>query len=184
MRLPISATIAVLLAALSLGSACSFTKDLDRHRAELLAATAPDVSLTEKRDALGYSAVRMMSQAVTKLNPKRGVKYVEAYAKTNGPLLDTLAAQIKRGQADMSQGGRVGFLLSAASRPYTKEAIDLIPKFVRKYKQVRAVSRITGSLKDAVLGKAAEGVGGLLGEVDRGPLPTVDERRARVGALR
>ena len=156
------------LLCLMLGSACSFTKDLEQHRSELLAATAPGVSLSEKRDALGYSAVRMMDQAVTKLNPKKGVKYVEAYARTNGALIDTLAAQIQRGQADMSQRERVGFLLSAASRPYAKQAIDLLPKFVRKFKQIQAVPRITGSLKDAVLGKAVEGLGGLLGRVERG----------------
>ena len=145
-------------------AACSFTKDLERHRADLLAAVGPEVPLAQKRDALGYSAVGMMHEAVDRLNPKRGVKYVEAYAKTNGPLLDTLVAQITRAQEDMSQREQIAFALSAATRPYAREAVDLIPRFVRKYKQVRAVSRITGSLKDAVLGKAAEGLGGFLGE--------------------
>ncbi len=147
-------------------AACSFTKDLEQHHAELLAAVGPEVPLTDKRDALGYSAVRMMHEAVDKLNPKKGVRYVEAYAKQNGDLLDTLAAQIKRAQDTMARSQQVAFVLSAASRPYAKDAIELIPRFVKKYRQVRAVDRITGNLKDAVLGKAAEKLGGFLGEVD------------------
>ena len=168
MRLSACLPIAALLVTLFLGSACSFTKNLDAHRASLLAATGPDVSLSEKRDALGTSAVSMMSQAVDKLNPKRGVKYVEAYAKTNGPLLDTLVAQITRGQEEMDRGERVKFLLGAASRPYVREAVGLIPRFIAKYKQIQAVSRITGGLKEAVLGKAADTLGGLLGENEGG----------------
>lgn len=163
-------------------AACSFTKDLDRHHAELLAAVGPDVPLAEKRDALGYSAVRMMHQAVDRLNPKKGVKYVEAYAKANGDLLDTLAAQINREQNEMTRGEQIAFVLSAASRPYAKDALDLIPRFVKKYNQIRAVSRITGNLKDAILGKAAEKLGGFLGETEldrsgQDPLHTHRERK-------
>lgn len=158
------AHLLLLTLAAALASSCSFTKDLEDHRAALLAATADDVSLTDKRDALGTSAVSMMTEAVKKLNPKRGARYVEAYAKTNGALVDTLVAQIQRGTAELDRGERVAFLLSAASRPYARDAVDLIPRFVRKYKQVRAVSRITGGLKDAILGGAAEKLGGFLGE--------------------
>ncbi len=143
-------------------AACSFTKDLERHHVELLAAVGPDVPLAEKRDALGYSTVGMMHQAVDKLNPKKGVRYVEAYSKANGELLDTLTAQILRGQQEMTRGQQVAFGLSAVTRPYAKDAIDLIPRFAKKYRQVRAVSRITGNLKDVILGKAVEALGGLL----------------------
>ena len=172
-----------VLCALTAAGSCGFTKDLERHRADLLAAVGPDVPLAEKRDALGYSAVGMMHEAVDRLNPKRGVKYVEAYAKTNGALLDTLVAQITRAQDSMSQREQIAFALSAASRPYAREAVDLIPRFVRKYRQVRAVSRITGGLKDVLLGKAAERLGGLLGEggvraAGQGPLHPQREREA------
>lgn len=160
-----------LLAATLLG-ACSFTKNLEEHRAQLLAAAAPDVSLADKRDALGYSTVRMMNQAVNRLNPKKGVKYVKSYAAQNGPLLDTLAAQISRGTADMTTGQRVGFFLGAATRPYVKDAADLVPKFIKRYQQIQAVSRITGRLKEAVLGEAATKLGGFLGDIDGG-VPSV-----------
>ncbi len=149
---------------LAFTASCSFTKDLEQHRLRLAAATAPDVSLADKRDALGLSTVAMMHEAVDRLNPKKGAKYVQAYAKTNGPFIDTLVAQLKRGQANMSQTQRIAFGLSAITRPYAKDAIDLIPRFVRKYQQIQAVARITGGLKDVILGKAAEQLGGLFGE--------------------
>lgn len=168
-RLLFAATFLILLS-----SSCSFTKDLEAHQAALLAAIGPEVSLSQKRDALGQSTVGMMHQAVDKLNPKRGAQFVKAYAKTNGPLIDTLAAQLMRGQRDMSRPERVAFMLGGASEPYVRDAVDLIPRFVRKYKQIQAVSRITGSLKDAVLGKAADRILGSFGQVDfDGPNPVV-----------
>lgn len=166
--LPAALAIVTLLAA----GACSFTKDLEAHQAQLLAAVGPDVPLNQKRDALGRSAVGMMHEAVDKLNPKRGATYVKAYAKTNGALLDTLAAQIVRGQQAMSRSERIAFGLGAATTDYGRDALELIPRFVRKYKQIQAVSRITGNLKDAVLGKAAERLGGLLGEASASPAPS------------
>ncbi len=159
--------IYLALPLLVLAQACSFTKDLEAHHQQLLAAVGPDVPLSAKRDALGESTVRMMHQAVNKLNPKKGAKYVEAYAKTNGSLLDTLAAQIVQGQRKMNKAERVAFVLGGVSEFYVIDAVELIPKFVKKYKQIRAVSRITGNLKEAVLGKAAEQLGGLLGDSTR-----------------
>ena len=142
-----------------LATGCSFTKDIQAHRERLLAATAPDVSASAKRDALGESAVAMMHQALDRLNPKRGAQYVRAYAKTNGPLIDTLAAQIGRAQAGMTDAQRVGFALSAAREPYAREALELVPRFVRKYEQISAVTDISRRLKEAVLGKLGEGLG-------------------------
>ena len=153
-------TIIPLLLIACLTASCSFTKDLEAHRLRLSAATAPGVSLSEKRDALGESTVAMMHEAVDRLNPKKGVRYVKAYAKTNGPLLDTLVAQIKRGQAEMTTAQRIAFGVGAATKSYSREAIDLVPRFVRKYEQIQAVTRITGGLREVILGKS----GGRLGD--------------------
>ena len=161
-----------------LAGGCAFTKDLEAHRARLIAATAEGVSLSAKRDALGESTVAMMNEAVNRLNPKKGVKYVEAYAKTNGPLLEQLVSQIKEGQRDMSQTERIAFGLSAATRPYAKDALALIPEFTKKFKQIQAVARITGGLKDVLLGKAAEKLGGLLGEAPVAPTKADDRASA------
>ncbi len=175
----------VLLCNVLAQAACSFTKDLEQHRSELLAAVGPEVPLAEKRDAVGFSTVRMMHEAVDRLNPKKGVKYVEAYAKTNGVLLDSLVAQITRAQNKMTTREQVAFGLSAATRPYAREAIALIPRFVKKYEQVRAVNRITGNLKDAVLGRLGDQLGGFLGDVETSggtaphvPLEVQGEREA------
>ena len=150
---------------LVLAQACSFTKDLERHHAQLLSAVGPDVPLSQKRDALGQSTVGMMHEAVDRLNPKKGAQYVRAYAKTNGTLLDTLVAQIARGQNAMSRQEKVAFMLGGATESYVRDAVALLPRFVAKYKQVQAVSRITGGLKEVLLGKASEKILGGLGDV-------------------
>ena len=174
----------VALALVALLSGCSSSKQIAAHGERLRAAAAPGVSLVDKRDALGESAVAMMHQAVDRLNPKKGARFVTAYAKTNGPYLDTLVAQIRRGQAAMTNAERIAFGLGAVSRPYAKDALELMPRFVKKYRQVQAVSRITGGLKEAILGKAAERLGGLLGAADAAVDPRATARQAgRIPAL-
>ena len=162
-------------------AACSFTKDLEQHHAELLAAVGPDVPLTEKRDALGYSTVRMMHQAVDRLNPKKGVKYVEAYAKTNGALLDTLAAQIVREQKDMTPGEQLAFGLSAARDRTPRTPSTSSRASSGSTNKSAPCSGSPATSKDAVLGKAADELGGLLGETGstcgQDPLHTHRERK-------
>lgn len=137
----------------SLSMSCGFTKDLQSHQSRLFAATAVDVSLSEKRDVLATSMVGMMHDAVDRLNPKQGVKYVKAYAKTNGPLVDTLAAQITRGQQQMTDAQRIQFMLPVLTKPYAKDALTLIPRFIKRYQQIQSVIDLTGKLKSSVLGK-------------------------------
>ncbi len=150
---------------LSLVSACGFTKDLQTSQEALLAATGNDISISEKRDVLATSMVGMMHDAVDRLNPKQGVKYVKAFAKTNGPIVDTLSAQIIRGQAKMSDAQRMSFMLPVLTKPYAKDALTLLPRFIKRYKQYEAVINMTSQLKSAVLGKLGNSLGGF-GERD------------------
>ena len=149
----------------SLVMSCGFTKDLQSHQERLLAATGADVSLSDKRDVLATSMVGMMHDAVDRLNPKQGVKYVKAYAKTNGPLVDTLSAQLTRGQGQMSDAQRMAFMLPVLTKPYAKEALTLIPRFIKRYQQIQAVMDMTGQLKSSVLGKAGSKLGFPLGSL-------------------
>ncbi len=146
--------------ALSMVTSCGFTKDLQANHAQLLAAAGSDVSIAEKRDVLASNLVGMMHEAVDRLNPKQGVKYVKAYAKTNGPLVDTLAAQITRGQAQMTDSQRMAFMLPVLTKPYAKDALTLIPRFIQRYKQFETVINLSSQLKGAVLGKLGTSLGG------------------------
>ena len=143
----------------SIISGCGFAKDLQSHQSQLLAATGDNVSIAQKRDVLATSMVSMMHDAVDRLNPKQGVKYVKAYAKTNGPIVDTLAAQIKRGQQKMTDAQRISFMLPVFTKPYAKEALSLMPRFINRYKQYQSVIDMTGKLKTAVLGKLGASLG-------------------------
>ena len=150
----------LLVFSLAMATACGFTKDLQANHVQLLAATGDDVSLSEKRDVLASNLVGMMHESVDRLNPKKGVKYVKAYAKTNGPLVDTLAAQITRGQEQMSDAQRMAFMLPVLTKPYAKEALTLIPRFIKRYKQFETVINLSSQLKGAVLGKLGTSLGG------------------------
>ena len=170
---------AALLVFVCLTAACSTSRQVAAHRSELLAATAPDVPLATKRDVLGASVVEMMHQAVDRLDPRRGFTYVEAYAKTNGPFVDTLAAQIERATADMTTGERIAFGLEAAASPYVRDAVEIVPRFVERYRRIAAAARIVDGLKASVLGQAGAGLpfgiggaGGFVEARERGAAPT------------
>ena len=153
---------ALIVASAVLAAACSTTQQVAAHRARLLAAAAPEVPLDVKRDALAESAVAMMHEAVDRLDPRRGAKYVEAYAKTNGPLVDSLAGQIERGVAELPRGERIAFGLEVLAKPYFRDASALLPRFAARYEHIRAVSSLTGDVKRAVTGEAAGRLDGLL----------------------
>lgn len=164
-------------------ASCSTGKQLEAHRAELLAATAPGTSLAAKRDALGTSVVAMMHQAVDRLDPRRGAAYVRAYAKTNGPLVDTLAAQIGRATSAMTTGERIAFGLRAASAPYARDAVQIVPRFVERYRRLAAASRIVDGLKASLLGGAGDllpGIGDTEIPIERSASrPTYSRREGR-----
>ena len=174
-------TLTLLLLSVLLASGCSITKDIAGHQERLLAALGPDVPLADKRDALGYSAVGMMHEAVDRLNPKKGVQYVKAYAKTNGPLVDSLVAQISAAQKEMSDAEGIAFMLGAANESYVQDAFDLIPRFVKRYRQIDGIVNLTGKLKGVLLGKLGDRLGGF-GDADYrrrdGQLP-LDAHRER-----
>lgn len=158
----------VRAAALSLAAccllACSATKQIDDHRSRLTAATAPQVSLADKRDALGESVVEMMTQAL-RLSQKDGRDFVVAYTEANGDVLDRLAAQLREGIAALPAAERESFGRAAAAQPYARQAPQVLPKFIAKYRQLEVVNRLTGSLNAALL--SGGGSVGFLRPVDR-----------------
>ena len=143
-----------LLAALLVLSACAGTKQskwLAGHHDALTAAANSNLSANKKLDILAENYVEMMDEALRFANPKKGVKYVQAYAKQNKVPIELILSDVKEWQSGLTDKELVAFGVKTALKPYFRQAVDLIPRFKRKYDQYALVAQLTGGLKDRLI---------------------------------
>ena len=57
---------------------------------------------------------------------------------------------------------RIAFGASMLQKPYAKDALALIPKFVQKYQQVTFVARTTRRIKSGIVGFGKSALGDIL----------------------
>jgi len=132
---------------------------LDGHREALQYAIDPSVSGEEKLDTLATSLEGMMDEALKIMNPEKGVKYVEKYQRQNEGNIDLLLNQIGEWQKSMSTGEKIGFGIRMVQKPYARDLIDLIPKFERKYKQVKFAAGLSKKVKEGLIEAGLKGLG-------------------------
>ena len=131
-------------------------KQLAAHQSLLSDYSSGNMPTEEKIDALATSLVKMMNESMSILNPKKGVAYVKKYNDQNGKSIDLIFKEIAGWQEKMNTVEKISFVASMLQKPYTKELIELIPKFERKYRQVKFIMNLTGKVK--------KGLGGLTGK--------------------
>ena len=127
--MPVRSSLTLLVAALLL-TACSATRQIAGHRDALTAALGPDVSVETKRDVLAGQLVAMMHQAVDRLDPRKGGAFVKQYLDTNDDVLQQLYGEIEAEQSSFSTAQRLRFATQVVGKPYTKDALSLVPRFV------------------------------------------------------
>ena len=133
------------------------TKQLASHQNLLTDYSLGNMPTEEKVDALATSLIKMMNESMSILNPKKGVAYVKRYNDQNKKSIDLMLKEIAGWQDKMDTVQKISFVAKMLQKPYTKELFDLIPKFERKYRQVKFVMNLTSKVK--------KGLGGLAGKV-------------------
>ncbi len=124
------------------------TRNLSMHHQALERMVMTDEAHPEqKMDTLASSLVQMMDEALRIVNPKKGARYVQKYADQNTRHIEVLLADIGQWQKSMSTGEKIGFGLRALQKPYTKDLIELIPRFERKYQQVKFISKFSKKIR-------------------------------------
>ncbi len=153
-------SILLLSAGLLLSScAAKQAKQLLQHKNALSAiSNDKNASPQKKLDVLMSNMVTMMHEGMRITNPKKGVGYVSKFGKENNTSINQIISEVGAWQKNMSTAEQLAFGAQMLRKPYTKDALELIPKFVRKYKQIAFVSKTVGNLKSSVLGSG----GGLL----------------------
>ena len=131
-------------------SSCSISKRVNYHQDLLQNAITQNLSPQEKLDVLGTSVVKMMDHSLQFVNPKKGVKFVKQYGEANQKNLGVLLKDVRGWQNDMNTLQAVKFGVDLLQKPYTKDLVTLIPKFERKYKQIKFVNSLTKDLKSGI----------------------------------
>lgn len=143
-------------------SSCGASKRLQQlnfHSDTLSKAAASAASGPEKVDALGISFVKMMDEALSIKNPRKGVDYVKKYADQNESSLNAIFKSLESSQKDMNPIERVNYATSLLKKPYAKDLVRLVPKFERKFKQVEFIAGLAGKMKGGIGGAIFKGIG-------------------------
>lgn len=158
--------ILALLAGVILLSSCGATRQANQllEHQQILAKMAGDTTFTpeEKFDVLMGSMTSMMHEGMRIANPKKGVNYVTKFGAQNAKSIDVILNEFTGWQKKMAPAERIAFSATMLQKPYAREALDLIPKFVRKYQQVTFVTRTTKRIKSGIIGFGRSKLGDIL----------------------
>jgi len=145
----------LILAAGILFSGCNAkqSKQLLQHKNVLSAiAGNKNASPEKKLDVMMTNMVSMMHEGMRIVNPKKGVDYVSRFGKDNNASIGQIIKEVGAWQQNMNTAQKLAFGAQMLRKPYAKEALELIPKFVRKYKQIAFVTKTVNNLQSSVLG--------------------------------
>jgi len=143
-------------------NSCSASKrasQLNFHNDVLTKAAASNMSATDKVDAIGVSFVKMMDEAMSIKNPKKGVDYVKKYVDQNDSSLNSIWNSLEKSQKDMNVVERVNYAAGLLKKPYAKDLVRLVPKFTKRFKQIEFIARLVGKMKGGIGGAIFKGIG-------------------------
>lgn len=150
--------LGILFLAIFLSSGCASRKQgkwLDSHYQLLQKAANSNISPEEKLDILANSYTSMMHQSLNFVNPKKGVKFAKQYAEQNDKNIGKILKSLGAWQEDMGTMELIALGLKMSKKPYTKDLIELFPRFKRKFKMYSKVISLSGKV-----GKGLIGLGG------------------------
>lgn len=153
--------IGLVTISITFQSCGNYTKQLAWHESELARAANTDMPANQKLDILLNSFVSLANESLRPINPKKGIKYIQKYNTTNQKNIDKILADVNTWHQNMNELQTLAAGVNVARKPYTKQFIELVPKFRKKYRQyktaINLTNKITGGMK-GFGGKLLEGV--------------------------
>ena len=137
-------------------SSCAASKQnhwLDEHSDALAKTRLADISSDEKLDILMTSYSEMMHQSLDFLNPKKGIAFAERYNEQHKELIINILEEVNDDFVRLSKPQKIAKGIDMIGKPYTKEFVDLFPRFHKKYKFLNSITDINKRIKQAVLEK-------------------------------
>lgn len=135
---------------------CAATKQntwLKEHKTSLSKIKLPGLSADEKLDILMESYVGMMHQSLDFLNPKKGVAFAEKYNEEHKDLIISVLEDVNEDYSSLSKAQKISKGLSMMGKSYSKDFVELFPRFQKKYRFLNSITDVNKRIKEAVLEK-------------------------------
>lgn len=137
-------------------AACASTKQntwLNEHNASLSKIKLSGLSADEKLDIIMESYVSMMHQSLDFLNPKKGVAFAEKYNDQHKDLIISVLEEVNEDYNSLSKAQKISKGIGMMGKSYSKDFVELFPRFQKKYKFLNSITDVNKRIKEAVLEK-------------------------------
>ena len=104
-------------------------------------ANSKTLSAEEKMDYLGATFVQVINESLGYINPKNSIKHFDQFAKVNKNEIDLIVASGDEWQGNLGEVEQILLIAKIASKSYSKDLINLLPKLERKID--RSIKTIT-----------------------------------------
>ncbi len=112
--------------------ATKMAEALAQHQLTISQAARSDQNGGDKLEIIAETYVQVLDEALRFGSAKKAIKHVDTFSQQNEKDLDTIFASINSWMGDLSTTEKLLFGGKMATRPYTRQLIQLIPKFERK----------------------------------------------------
>lgn len=158
--------VSVLLIMLLFSTGCATKKQgkwLDTHYQLLNKAANSNISPEEKMDILAQSYTDMMHQSLNFVNPEKAVKYAKNYSQQNDENITKILKDVGAWQKGMGTLEAISQGVKMTKKPYTKDMVELFPRFRRKFKTYAVIMTLSGKVRKGMLNLGGRKLGDLLG---------------------
>ncbi len=144
-------SLPLLLLALLLSTGCASirqTSQLKKHRANIRAiAYNSNLSAEHKIDELAMDVIKMMDQALSYLDPRKGAEFLEKYSAENEEDIEVIMEEFSQWQESLGTMEQIAFGLRLVQKPYVSDLARLSKEVERKYKQFKFAYKLASRLK-------------------------------------
>ena len=105
---------------------------MSAHKANLQKALTLKDQPQKQLDILAGSFVDVLEESLSFTSVKNSVRHVDQYSKQNKKEIDAILKNIEGWSQDMDPASKLFFLGKMATKSYSKELLDLIPRFEKK----------------------------------------------------
>lgn len=156
-------TLLLVLPLLLLSSclASKMAEALKQHQQTIRQAAVSRAPTAKKLDMVAETYVQVLEEALRFKTAKKAIRHVDTFAKQNEKDLNTLFKEIGAWTGRMSTTESLLLAGKLATRPYTRQLIQLLPKFKRKVNRriqtFKFLSKLTNLVSpESLLEKALE----------------------------
>jgi hypothetical protein len=138
--------LCVICLQMSCISAKKQTSMLSQHGSQLTEALKGNLSSEAKIDVLGNSISSLMSQGLEFKSAIKAGKFVQKYAKTNGPLIESLISSLETEAKGLDPLSQITMGMNLLKKPYVQDIIKMAPEFEKKFKHIAFVGKLMGKV--------------------------------------